>query len=262
MHLRYEINPPKIIKNNIILSDYKIQNLFQTTCNNTFKIARRCNSIHVTDSVLGVPRISPLTLSALLKNNYKNMEITTSLRVRDRNVTSITQYICDSVLLKINGVLLINGDKPSLESSDSSLTPSKMIKYFKQIGIINKIDLFLSIPSNPDFNKIQNKINSEPTGFITQVVNKVEQVSNIVDKLKPQGFKVIPCILLPSTNNLKSALKLKFDWTDYQHRILDFIKEIYQISKNVIITSPNDFAYANDIINNLLDHNTKYSASG
>jgi len=264
MHLRYEINPPKIIKNNNILNHNDIANLLKNTYNNISKITKNCNSIHITDSVLGSPRISPLTLTALLKNNYNSdIEITTSLRVRDRNIISITQYVYDSILLKTNGILFVNGDQPYLKSNDSYLTPSSVIKYFKQIGLINKMDLFLSIPNNPSFNKIQNKINAEPTGFITQVVNRVEQVSNIVDLLKPHGFKIIPCVLLPSINNLKSALKLNLDWSNYQYRILDFIKEICKMSDDIIITSPNDFNYANDVISSLpLDHKTKYSASG
>lgn len=252
MHLRYEINPPKLIKNNVLLDDYKIQDLLESINNNIYTITKKCSGIHITDSVLGIPRISPLILSSIIKNNCKNIGITTSLRIRDRNFTSITQYMYDSILLNIDGILLINGDKPLLESKDFDLSPSKVVKHFKQIGIMDKIDLFLSIPSNPDFDIIKNKIESEPTGFITQIVNEVEQVSTIVDNLKPQGFKIIPCILLPSSNNLKSALKLDFDWSNYQYRILDFIREVYDISKDMIITSPNDFVYAKNVIHNLL----------
>ena len=36
--------------------------------------------------------------------------------------------------------------------------------------------------------------------------------TRIVDKLKPEGFKIIPCILLASEKNLKSANK----FSDYQ----------------------------------------------
>ena len=49
------------------------------------------------------------------------------------------------------------------------------------MGFDKKIDLFLSLPSNPDFEKIQKKIDAEPTGFITQVIHSVEQVSKISD---------------------------------------------------------------------------------
>ena len=60
----------------------------------------------------------------------------------------------------------------------------------------NKIDLFLSLPANPNFNKIQNKIDSKPAGFITQVVESVDHVSNLVNGLKPHNFKLIPIKVL------------------------------------------------------------------
>ncbi len=247
MLLRYEVNPPKIILSKALLEYNVMQNKLSKLKYNIRGIARNCRGIHITDSVLGIPRISPIAFTSLINSTNKKIEITTSLRVRDRSITSIIQYVYDSILLKINGILVINGDEPHNKSKNFGLIPSQIIKYFRQMGITNKIDLFLSIPNNPDFNKIQKKINAEPSGFITQVISTVDQVSRIVDKLRPQGFKIIPCVLLPSIKNLKSANRLNFDWSNYQHKVFDFIKDVHHISKDVIITSPNDFTYANKI---------------
>ena len=113
------------------------------------------------------------------------------------------------------------------------------------------MDIYLSLPNNPDFNKIQKKIDAQPTGFITQVIHSIDEVTRISDKLKPEGFKIIPCILLPSEKNTKSAEFLKLNWSNYADSVLDFIKKIHEITGDILITSPNDFNYAKEILGKL-----------
>ena len=123
----------------------------------------------------------------------------------------------------------------------SGLIPSQVVKHLKEL-VGGKIDLFLSLPSNPNFEKIQKKIDAKPTGFITQVIGSEEQVSKIVENLKPKGFKIIPILLYPSEKNQKSADFLKLDWSNYQNRFLDFVKRIHDLCDDVLITSPSDFS--------------------
>ena len=59
------------------------------------------------------------------------------------------------------------------------------------------------ISNNPDFSKIQKKIDANPRGFMTQVIQNVNQVEKLSENLK--GFDVIPIILFPSEKNEKSA---------------------------------------------------------
>ena len=112
-----------------------------------------------------------------------------------------------------------------------------------------KIELFLSIPSNPNFVKIQKKIDAEPVGFFTQVIHSKSQIEKISSALN--DFKIIPCLLIPSQNNLKSAEFLKIDWSDYEENIVEFINEIHSITDNILITSPNDFKRAYETISKL-----------
>ena len=72
-----------------------------------------------------------------------------------------------------------------------------------------------------------------------------------MDNLKPRGFKIIPCVLLPSEKNAKSAQFLKLDWSKYKNSVEDFIKQVHQIAGEVLITSPNDFNYAKEILGKL-----------
>ena len=250
MKLRFEINPPKVIQDTI-LSHNELQTSLNELKDKIGQIVTSCDAIHITDSVLGIPRVSPITTGSLLRQNNQDLEITISLRVRDRNLTSLTQSVCDAVLLGLNGILILKGDAPPKGPKDSGLVPSEIVKYFKELGFANKIDLFLSLPNNPDFDKIQKKIDAEPAGFVTQVIQSVDEVSKIVDVLKPQGFKIIPILLLPSEKNVKSKEFLKLDWSKYQENFPDFIKEIHDLTGDVLITSPNDFKGAQELLTKL-----------
>jgi len=250
MTLRYEINPPKITQNSNLSQEDTLKLLDKVKLR-VSEISTRCDGIHFTDSVLGIPRISPITTGTLIRKSNQKIEITVSLRVRDKNLTTLRQLMEDAVSGGLNGVLILKGDPSPNEQKDSGLIPSSTVKYFKELGFDKKIDIFLSLPSNPSFDKIQKKIDAEPAGFITQVIHSADEVSRIVDKLKPSGFKIIPCVLLPSEKNAKSAKFLKLDWSEYKNSVEDFIKQVHQIAGEVLITSPNDFNYAKEILGKL-----------
>jgi len=250
MTLRYEINPPKIIQNSSLSQEDTLKLLDKVKLR-VSEISTLCDGIHFTDSVLGIPRISPITTGELIRRSNQKIEITVSLRVRDKNLTTLRQLMDDAVSAGLNGVLILKGDASPNEQKNSGLIPSSTAKYFKELGFDKKIDIFLSLPSNPNFDKIQKKIDAEPAGFITQVIHSADEVSRIVDKLKPSGFKIIPCVLLPSEKNAKSAQFLKLDWSEYKNSIEDFIKQVHQIAGEVLITSPNDFNYAKEILGKL-----------
>ncbi len=250
MTITYEINPPKIIQNKV-LSQKELQDSLDKLKSKALKVGKVCKSIHLTDSVLGIPRISPITAGFFVRDVNKKIKISASIRVRDRNLISITQTISDAILLDLNGVLILKGDAPPIGPRDSKLIPSDIVKQFNEQGFGKKIDLYLSLSSNPDFEKIHKKIEAQPKGFITQVIKSVDQVARIVDKLKPQGFKIIFCILLASEKNFKSAEMLNLDWSSYSENMISFIKQVHKISGNVLLSSPNDFRVGLDALKNL-----------
>jgi 5,10-methylenetetrahydrofolate reductase len=243
MTIRYEINPPRVITDRV-LSHREVQASLRKVQKRIGAISKICNGIHLTDSVLGVPRVSPITLGAIIRNDGIKLDLTASLRVRDRNITALTQSVYDAILLGLDGLLILKGDEPPKGPKDSKLIPSDVVRHFKELGFSKNLDFFLSIPSEPDFGKIQRKIDAEPTGFVTQVIQSPEQVMQIVDKLKPQGFKIIPCVMIPSANNAKSAKMLGINFDTYEQDVVDYITKIHKIANDVLITSPNDFAAA------------------
>lgn len=235
MTIRYELNPPK-------LSNGEEDVLLEKVNQRVSEISQSCDGVHITDSVLGTKRISAIKASELIRKNFPNLKITISLRVRDKNLSEIEKIVNEAIELKLNGVLILKGDPSQENIQDSGLIPSQVVKHLKELGLDNKIDLFLSLPSSPNFKKIQKKIDAKPTGFITQVIGSEEQVSKIVEELKPQGFKIIPILLYPSQKNQKSADFLQLDWSNYQNRFQDFVKEVLKLSDDVLITSPSDFS--------------------
>ena len=242
MTVRYEINPPKISNDGQKIRDVLFERIKV--------ISSVCDGIHLTDSVLGIPRISPFEIAEQIREHDKNIKITCSLRIRDKNLNEIEKIVEQSIGT-VDGVLVLMGDKSDLMSNKTELIPSQVIKTLNDNGLGKKIELFLSIPNNPNFTKIQKKINARPTGFFTQVIHSKDQIEKIADNLKPNGFKIIPCLLFPSQNNLKSAEFLKIDWSAYKENIAGFINEIHSITGDILITSPNDFKRAYETISKL-----------
>jgi len=240
MTVRYEINPPKISDDG--------QNARNVLFERIKMISSVCNGIHLTDSVLGIPRVSPFEIAKQIRESNKKIKITCSLRVRDKNLNDIEKIVEQSIGT-VDGVLVLMGDKSDTTSDTVELVPSQVVKTLNDNGLSKKTELFLSIPSNPNFTKIQKKIDAKPTGFFTQVIHSKNQIEKISDKLN--DFKIIPCLLLPSENNLKSAEFLKIDWSNYKEDILGFINEIHSITDDVLITSPNDFKRAYETISKL-----------
>ena len=240
MTVRYEINPPKISDDG--------QNIRKVLFQRIETISHVCNGIHLTDSVLGIPRVSPFEIAKQIRESNKNIKITCSLRVRDKNLNDIKKIVQESIGT-VDGILVLMGDKSDTTSNKPELVPSQVVKTLNDNGLGKKIELFLSIPSNPNFVKIQKKIDAKPVGFFTQVIHSKDQVEKISDELN--DFKIIPCLLIPSENNLKSAKFLKIDWSNYKEDILGFINEIHSITGDVLITSPNDFKRAYETISKL-----------
>ena len=242
MTVRYEINPPKVSDDG-----QDARNVLFERIN---MIGSVCNGIHLTDSVLGIPRVSPFEIAKKIRESNKDMKITCSLRVRDRNLNELKKIVEESIGT-VDGILVLMGDKSDKSSNKEELIPSQVVKALNEDGFGKKTELFLSIPSNPNFAKIQKKIDANPTGFFTQVIHSKDQIEKISNQLDSNDFKIIPCLLLPSHKNLKSAEFLKIDWSDYKENIVGFINEIHGITDDILITSPNDFKRAYETISKL-----------
>ena len=241
MTILYEINPPKVSSD---------QNILNTLFERIKSISPICDGIHLTDSVLGIPRISPLLIAKKIRETNQKIKLTCSLRVRDKELNTIERIVKESVGI-VDGILILMGDRSNTNNDKTNLVSSQVVTALNDKGFGEKLELFLSIPATPNFTKIQKKINAKPKGFFTQVVSSKDMVQRITDYLKPSGFRIIPCLLLPSEKNSKSAEFLKIDWSDYKNNFLEFAHQIHDLAGDILISSPNDFKGAHEILSKL-----------
>ena len=243
MTIRYEINPPKI-SNSSIEQIQKLEHRIE-------KISHFCDGIHVTDSVLGIERISPLIIGAEIKQKFPKLDVTISLRVIDKTIAQILDFTDAAVHANLDGILVLMGDPSPENDYKSGVIPSAAVNVLVQNGFNKKINLYLSLPNKANFEKISKKVNSNPKGFVTQVIHDVSQVKRLVDYLKPKNFQLIPCILFPSSKNSHSAEFLNLDWSNYENDFSSFVREIESVTGDVLVTSPNDFKGAIDFLTRL-----------
>jgi 5,10-methylenetetrahydrofolate reductase len=81
----------------------------------------------LTDSVLGIPRVSSITAASYIKNtrarereggsssssNNNKLKLSCSVRTRDRNFTSFCQFVTDAILVGVESLLILRGDEPA-----------------------------------------------------------------------------------------------------------------------------------------------------
>ena len=242
MTIRYEINPPKTSDpaSRIELLDTRIE-----------QISNFCDGIHVTDSVLGIERISPLIIGAEIKQKHPKLNVTISLRVIDKTIPQITDFVDAAIHANLDGILVLMGDPSPDNDYKSGVVPSFAVSSLIKDDFNEKISLYLSLPSKPNFEKISKKVNSTPNGFVTQVVHDSSQVKRIHNYLNLKNFKIIPCLLFPSPKNSRSAEFLNLDWSNYEDDFSSFVLEIESITGDVLLTSPNDFKGALDFLTRL-----------
>ena len=240
MTIRYEANPPKI------LSGVDTNESIAKFIKKIKIISKKCDAIHLTENVLGHQRVSPIEIGKIIRKEIPEIPITASLRVRDKNEKEISEFVEHCISIGFSGILVLMGDPSYTGNPDSGQIPSTVVKRLREQGIGSKIDLYLSISNKPDFSKISKKLKANPKGFMTQVVQSIEQVENLSDNLK--GFSVIPIILFPSEKNEKSAKFLNLELASFSQEFEEFVKKAHEITGDVLITSPSDFNGLNEFL--------------
>jgi len=233
MTIRYEANPPKILPE--INTDESIIKFIKKIK----IISKKCDAVHLTENVLGFQRVSPIKVGKIIRDEIPDLPITVSLRVRDKNEKEISEFVNNCISIGISGILILMGDPSQSGKQDSGQIPSTVVKRLREQGIGSQIDLYLSISNKPNFAKITKKIEANPKGFMTQVIQNLEQVQNLADNLKE--FSIIPIILFPSEKNEKSAKFLDLDLSEYSQKFEELVRKTHKITGDVLITSPSDF---------------------
>ena len=233
MTIRYEANPPKIFP------DVDTNESIQKFVKKIKIISKKCDAIHITENVLGFQRVSPVEVGKIIRREIPNIPITVSLRVRDKTEQEISEFVDNCISIGFSGILILMGDKSKTGKTDSGQIPSSTVKRLRGQGIDSKIDLYLSISNKPNFSKVRRKVEANPKGFMTQVIQDISQVQDLSKNLK--GFSIIPILLYPSPKNEKSAKFLGLDLESYGQAFEELLKRTHDITGDVLLTSPSDF---------------------
>src|ERR671921_594621 len=116
MKISYELNPPKIMIGGDYFDAMRLNQELQILLNRSSELVNLVNGIHLTDSVLGIPRVSSITAASYIMKNaadIKRLKLSCSVRTRDRNFTSFCQFVTDAILVGVESLLILKGDKPA-----------------------------------------------------------------------------------------------------------------------------------------------------
>src|SRR3990170_2877344 len=93
--IRFELNPPKTVQNRYF-DEHELRRSLSSLVERASQLIGLVDGIHITDSVLGVPRVSGISVAHFIRQDGNRLPISCSLRARDRNYTSFMQFIGDA----------------------------------------------------------------------------------------------------------------------------------------------------------------------
>ncbi|MDQ4050446.1 MAG: hypothetical protein M3093_02415 [Thermoproteota archaeon] len=247
----YELNPPKIVKGERFDLG-QLKGDMEQMLNRASQLRGLVTGIHLTDSVLGIPRLSSVTAARYI-GKYVDTEtkLSCSIRVRDRNFPSLCQAVSDAILIGAESVLLLMGDEPADKLGGSGLRPSRAVKMLKDYGYDSNIKLDLSCPAkvkNNSTKSIKNKLEANPHSLVTQSISSLSDLGEISDLARSHGIKVTAVVMVPSEKNRQSASLIGLDWSEYEANPVDFILQAAKLANQVLLTSPNSFASGLDLL--------------
>ena len=260
MAIGYEVNPPRLPEGSAgEPGGAEAARLLEGVGRRIAELSEscpRCDSVHVTESVLGTRRLSQIATARRIREIDPRLSVTVTMRTRGRSHGDALAFVGRAAAEGIGGILVVMGDPPRgggqaghAPERRPLLAPSRAAAGMRDAAAGAGIDLFLSAagPAGHDA-AMKAKIAARPAGFFTQVVSSVEQVGRICDSLGPMGFRVVPIVLVPSEANMGSAKFLGLDWSGYERDPSGFIGRVHAEAGDVLVTSPSDFAAARDAL--------------
>ena len=253
MIINYELNPPKILQGECF-DRHRLFEDIETIKRKISVLEKYIDGIHFTDSVLGIPRLSSRSMADIIKRSTNNqLKISCSVRTRDRNFMGMCQIVTDSILSEIDSLLILLGDQPiEGPKNNNPVKPSVFVSEMNKQGFNQFVKFNLSIPNKiNNSTNIKNKIEAKPYAFVTQSIESLCDLEKIVDIVNPYKIKIVACIMLPSEKNRRSAHAIGLDWKEYEKSPIEFIMNAGKLADEILLTSPNHFGLASDILSEI-----------
>ena len=247
MAIVYEINPPRTGGSGGPAP--RAGELGAAMIRRATPIVRAADGVHVTDAVLGTRRLGVLESCAQLRAAFPDVQITMSLRTRDRTLAEVASAVARAAQMGVSGILLVRGD-PAQDrgAADSDLYPGRALAELRRRSLTCGIRMLLSVSPAQGREVVEKKIASRPDGFITQVISSAPEAREILEAMLPRRIGVMPCVMLPSAKNAPSAESLGLDWSAYEQDPAGFVREIERLAGSVLVSSPRDLAAAESVI--------------
>jgi 5,10-methylenetetrahydrofolate reductase len=254
MKVAYELNPPKIATGERF-DLMQLNGNIHAMVDRASQLSGLISGIHLTDSVLGITRMSSITAARYIKVHMDTeARLSCSIRVRDRNFTSLCQAVSDAILVGAESVLILMGDEPADRLGDSGLRPSTAVRMLKKEGYGLNIKLDLSFPAkvkDKSAQSIRNKLEVRPHSFVTQSISSLSDLGEVIDIAKPYGIKITAVVMVPSEKNRQSASLIGLDWSEYHSDPVDFVRQAAKMADRVLLTSPNSFGSGLELLQQL-----------
>lgn len=253
MKISYELNPPKIVKGERF-DLAQLNEDMQAMVERASQLSGLVSGIHLTDSVLGIPRVSSVTAAGYIKGRVDAAKLSCSIRVRDRNFTSLCQAVSDAIMIGVDSLLVLMGDDPADGLGGLGLRPSSAVRMLRKEGYGSSIKLDLSFPAkvrDSSAKSVRNKLEAKPHSLVTQSISSLSDLGEIVELAKPHGIKVAAVVMVPVEKNSHSASIIGLDWSEYEKNPVDFVKEAARIADRVLLTSPNSFGSGLELLKQL-----------
>jgi 5,10-methylenetetrahydrofolate reductase len=253
MKIYYELNPPKIVRGEKF-DLAQLNDDMQAMAERASQLTGLVSGIHLTDSVLGVPRVASVTAAGYIKSRVDAGRLSCSIRVRDRNFTSLCQAVSDAIMIGVDSMLVLMGDDPADGLSDSGLRPSAAVRMLRKEGYSDSIKLDLSFPAkvrDGSARSVQSKLDARPHSFVTQSISSLSDLGEIVDIAKPYGIKVAAVVMVPAEKNKHSASIIGLDWSEYEKDPAGFVRQAARIADRILLTSPNSFQSGVELLRQL-----------
>ena len=253
MKISYELNPPKIVKGERF-DLAQLNDDMRSMADRASRLSGLVSGIHLTDSVLGIPRVSSVTAAGYIKDRVGDCRLSCSIRVRDRNFTSLCQAVSDAIMIGVDSLLVLMGDDPADGPRDLGLRPGAAVKILRKEGYSSNIKLDLSFPAklnDRNSKSVQSKLDAKPHSLVTQSISSLSDLGEIVDLAKHHGIKVAAVVMVPAEKNRHSASLIGLDWSEYEKDPADFVRQVDKIADRVLLTSPNSFASGLELLKQL-----------
>ena len=244
----YEVVPPRKVNISKILA--KIN-----------RIAGFLNAINITDTPLGIPRVSSIPLAVYLQEKFKNLIVIPHLKIINCNVVGLKSLILGLRATGVKYVLLIKGDRPSEGTTVSDMSLENAVKYAKVIGLrvivgIGKNTrerLEQALSMNPDIIATQPFLSEEEISNFFNITKELRSKYNTKVKVigslivfSPKNFQVIKAI----SGNLDQKYTFSSDYLKLR-TTKGLILKILDLLDGVYISSPFDFDSVVEVLSDI-----------